>query len=82
MIVSPSDGATKAPLSRTARPIFQNLGPGTLFFGTNSSNVATEGLKLPVLAVYELPTSLVEGAGEVWFVAVGDTCDVRILNVG
>ena len=81
MIISPSDGATKAPLSRTARPIFQNLGPGTLYFSTASANVATEGLKLPVLAVYE-PTSLVEGAGEVWFVAVGDTCDVRILNVG
>ena len=82
MIVVAGQPAVKAPFSRTARPIFQNLGPGSLFFNTSPNNVATNGLKLPVNAVYELPTALVEGAGEVWFVAVSENCDVRIVNVG
>ena len=82
MIVVAGQPAVKAPFSRTARPIFQNLGPGNLFFSTSPNNVATNGLKLPVNAVYELPTALVEGAGEVWFVAVSENCDVRIVNVG
>jgi hypothetical protein len=82
MIITPAQGATQAPFSRTARPIFQNLGPGTLYFSTSETNVSINGLKLPVNAVYELPTSIVEGAGEVWFLAVGANCDVRMLNVG
>lgn len=82
MIVSPDSPPVQPPLSRTARPIFQNLGPGTLFFSTSPENVATEGLRMPPNAVYEMPTSLVEGAGQLWFVAVGGACDVRILNVG
>jgi hypothetical protein len=82
MIIVAGQPAVKAPFSRTARPIFQNLGPGNLFFNTSAANVATNGIKLPVNAVYELPTALVEGAGEVWFVAVSENCDVRIVNVG
>jgi hypothetical protein len=53
-----------------------------LFFSTNPTNIATTGIQMPMNAVYEMPTTLVEGAGAIWFVAVGDTCDVRILNVG
>ena len=82
MIVTAGAAAVQAPFSATARPVFQNLGPGTLYFSTTSANVATEGLKLPVNAVYELPVTLVEGAGEIWFVAVSGNCDVRIINVG
>jgi hypothetical protein len=82
MIVVAGQPAVRAPFSRTARPIFQNLGPGNLFFFTSANNVATNGIKLPVNAVYELPTALVLGAGEVWFVAVSENCDVRIVNVG
>lgn len=82
MIVSAGAPAVQAPFSPTARPIFQNLGPGTLYFSTGPTDVATTGIKLPVNAVYELPTVLVEGAGEIWFVAVSGNCDVRIINVG
>jgi hypothetical protein len=82
MIVVAGAAAVQAPFSATARPVFQNLGPGTLYFNTSNANVATEGLKLPVNAVYELPVTLVEGAGEIWFVAVSGNCDVRIINVG
>jgi hypothetical protein len=82
MIITPEQGAVMAEMSRTARPIFQNLGPGTLYFSTSPDNVASVGLRMPPNAVYELPTVLVEGAGEIWFVAVGGVCDVRILNVG
>ena len=82
MIIVAGQPAVQAPLSRTARPLFQNLGPGNLFFSTSPTNVASNGIKLPTGAVYELPTSLVEGAGEIWFVAVSENCDVRIVNVG
>lgn len=67
---------------RADRPIVQNLGPGTLYLGTASADITTKGLKLPVNAVYELPTTLMEGAGAVFLRADGGNCDVRILNVG
>ena len=82
MIIIAGAAAVQAPFSRTARPVFQNLGPGTLYFNTSPISVASNGIKLPVGAVYELPVALVEGAGEIWFVAVTENCDVRIVNVG
>lgn len=82
MIITPANGPVKPSLSRTARPIVQNLGPGTLYLNTSSQNVVAEGIKMEYMAVYEFPTALVEGPGEIWFAADGDTCDVRILNVG
>ena len=82
MIITPANGPVKPSLSRTARPIVQNLGPGTLYLNTSSQNVVAEGIKMEYMAVYEFPTTLVEGPGEIWFAADGDTCDVRILNVG
>jgi hypothetical protein len=66
----------------TMRPIIQNLGPGNLYLSTSSTSITTRGIKLPVNAVYELPATLVEGAGQVWLGASGDDCDVRIINVG
>jgi hypothetical protein len=81
-IIVPQNTPTKLDMHGSQRPIFQNLGPGTLYFGTSNINVASNGIKMPVNAVYELPTSLVEGAGEIWFVAVDGSCDVRALNVG
>lgn len=82
MIIAPANGPVKPSLSRTARPIVQNLGPGTLYFNTSNQNIVATGIKMEPMAVYEFPTALVEGPGEVWFHADGDTCDVRILNVG
>ena len=64
------------------RPIVQNLGPGTLYLGTGSADLTTKGLKLPVNAVYELPATLMEGAGQLFLRADGGNCDVRIINVG
>lgn len=64
------------------RPIVQNLGPGTLYLGTGSADLATKGLKLPINAVYELPATLMEGAGQIFLLADGGNCDVRIVNVG
>ena len=82
MIISPAAGAVKPTLSKTSRPIIQNLGPGTLYFNTSGANVIDTGIKMEPLAVYEFPTTLVEGPGAVWFQAETDTCDIRILNVG
>jgi hypothetical protein len=70
------------PFKASDRPIVQNLGPGTLYLGTSAAGIATKGLELPTLAVYELPATLVEGAGRIYLRAVGDDCDVRIINVG
>jgi hypothetical protein len=71
-----------APFGNSSRPIVQNLGPGTLWLGTSVTSVETYGLKLPVNAVYELPATLVEGAGQIYLKATVDNCDVRIINVG
>jgi len=64
------------------RPVIQNLGPGALYLGTGSADLTTKGLKLPINAVYELPATLMEGAGQVFLRADGGNCDVRIVNVG
>lgn len=66
----------------SSRPIVQNLGPGTLYLGTSAAGLSTTGLALPMGAVYELPATLVEGAGKVCLLASGGNCDVRIINVG
>lgn len=69
--------------ARADRPIVQNLGPGTLYLSTTGTNVDTVGLALPINAVYELPATLMEGAGRIYLRATGvGGCDVRILNVG
>ena len=69
--------------SKSDRPVIQNLGPGTLYLATAAANVETVGIALPINAVYELPATLVEGAGQVYLRATGvGGCDVRIINVG
>ena len=65
-----------------SRPVIQNLGPGTLYLSNQSANIATNGIVLPVNAVYEVPTVLMEGAGKIVIRAEDDDCDVRIINVG
>jgi len=66
----------------TQRPIIQNLGPGIVYIGPTSTDLTTEGLKLPVNAVYEYPAIVQDGAGAVWVVADTNSTDVRIINVG
>lgn len=66
----------------TMRPVIQNLGPGDLYLGTSNTSITSRGVKLPINAVYELPATLTEGAGQVWLAASGGNCDVRIINVG
>jgi hypothetical protein len=87
--VNTSDATAMAALTnpsvaftKSNRPIVQNLGPGILWLGTNGTSVDTYGLKLPVNAVYELPATLLEGAGQIYLKATTDNCDVRIINVG
>jgi len=75
-------GATQLPFSGTQQFLVQNLGPGVLYLGATSSNLTTEGIQLPVGAVYELPTIVQDGIGAVWVQASGASCDVRSLNIG
>lgn len=82
MNLSVEDGAVKLNFSSDSQPIVQNVGPGDLYLGTTGDDLIATGLFLPPFAVYEFPATLVDGAGAVWIQADGDTCDVRIINVG
>jgi hypothetical protein len=75
-------GATQLSYTGTMQPVVQNLGPGLLFLGATNANLLTEGVQLPVGAVYEFPAVVQDGAGAVWVQASGGDCDVRTLNVG
>lgn len=82
MIITTAQGAVNSGYTGTNRPIIQNLGPGDLYVGTTANDLITTGLYLPINAVYEFPTVVVEGPGAIWLQASGSQCDVRIINVG
>jgi hypothetical protein len=82
VILTVATGAVNTELDWTARPIIQNLGPGTLYFGPFEANLLTEGLLLPAGKAYEFPATLVEGSGSLWLKADGGDCDLRIILVG
>lgn len=82
MIITVAQGAFNTGYTATQMPIIQNLGPGTLYLNTVSTNISTDGLQLPVGAVYEFPKVVQDGAGAVFIQAIGGDCDVRIINVG
>ena len=82
MILTTAAGITDSGFSGTNQPVFQNLGPGVLYVGSYATNLSTNGLKLPVNAVHEYPAVLVLGDAKVYLQAIGDSCDVRMLNVG
>jgi len=82
MILTTAAGIVDSGFSGTNQPVIQNLGPGTLYVGPYSTNLSTNGLKLTVNAVYEYPKTLVEGDAKVYIQAIGDSCDVRVMNVG
>jgi hypothetical protein len=80
--ITTAAGATQLAYTGTQMPVIQNLGPGVLYLGATSANLSTEGIQLPVGAVYEFPRIVQDGAGAVWIQAIGASCDVRTLNVG
>jgi hypothetical protein len=82
MNITEAMGAYNTGYAGTNQPVIQNLGPGILYVGSVSSDLLTEGLQLPVGAVYEFPEVVIEGPGAIWIQASGATCDVRILNIG
>lgn len=82
MVITVAQGAYNTGYTATQMPVLQNLGPGILYLNTVGTNITTEGLQLPVGAVYEFPKIVQDGAGAVWIQASGGDCDVRILNVG
>lgn len=82
MVIATTDGAVDLGYSGTQQPIVQNLGPGTLYIGSDPATLLTEGLQLPPDTAYELPTTLNEGATRIYAQAETDDCDVRTMNVG
>jgi hypothetical protein len=82
MIVTTAEGAVDTGFTGSTQPVIQNLGPGNLYIGTLPTNLTTNGLYLPVGAVYEFPATLIEGGNAVFVQASGGNCDVRIMNVG
>jgi hypothetical protein len=84
MILNSSQGAVDTGFTGSQQPIIQNLGPGIIYIGpmNDAETLYFNGLKLVVNAVYEYPTTLVEGANKVYIYADADNTDVRIINVG
>ena len=82
MIITVAQGAYNTGYTATQMPVIQNLGPGILYVYNSSTSITTEGLQLPVGAVYELPQVVQDGAGAVFVQATGGNCDVRLMNVG
>lgn len=80
--ITVAQGAYNTGYTATQMPVIQNLGPGILYVYSASTNITTEGLQLPVGAVYEFPEVVQDGAGAVWIQATGGNCDVRLMNVG
>lgn len=82
MIITVAQGAFNTGFTATQMPVIQNLGPGILFVYNSETDITTEGLQLPVGAVYELPRNVQDGAGALFVQATGGNCDVRLMNVG
>jgi hypothetical protein len=84
MIITEGQGTVNSGFKGSRQPIVQNLGPGDIHISTSSTDVATTGLYLPVGAVYEFPSTLIEGGGNLFIrVLTGHvSADVRIINVG
>jgi hypothetical protein len=84
MIIYEIDGPYNTELTGSVQPIIQNLGPGDIHIYNKPDNIVSEGLFIPVNGVYEFPTALVEGAGNLWIQVciAGTSADVRIMNVG
>ncbi len=84
MIITEGQGTVDSGFSGSKQPIIQNLGPGDIHFSTSPDNIATTGIYLPVGAVYEFPSTLVSGGGNLFLrVLTGHvSADVRIINVG
>lgn len=63
------------------RIVFQNLGPGVIYFDADAVATTTTGLQLPVGAVYEFP---VDTAAEVSlsFISTQASTDLRYVNIG
>jgi hypothetical protein len=64
-----------------ARPVIQNLGPGTVYVDTDGDVSADDGLMLLPNAVYEFPTPSANSKG-IWVVADQAGTDVRVVRMG
>lgn len=82
MIITTAQGVYDTGFNSTQQPVVQNLGPGILYLYNLPTSVTTEGIQLPVGAVYELPAVVQDGAGRIFIQATGASCDVRMINVG
>lgn len=80
MNVTVGTTAVKLDVPSTSRPLIQNLGTGKLYFGTDNTVTAANGIQVLAGAAYEFARPLNEGeTGDVWM--IGDTAgtDVRVL---
>ena len=82
MILTNEDGTVNTGFGGAQQPLIQNLGPGTLYVSDSHTDIISKGVVLPAGAVFELPSTMVNGAAQIYVRAYGDTCDVRMLNVG
>ncbi len=72
--------AQKVVAGGRQRPVIQNLGPGVIYLDTGGTVTVSTGLRIPVGAVYEFPTSGSED--DIWIIATEADTDVRVIEIG
>lgn len=67
-----------------AIPVIQNLGPGIVYIGRTSGVTTSNGMQIPVGAVYEWPVAIGAGGSSPDVYAIADTAgtNVRVLSAG
>jgi hypothetical protein len=80
MQVTVGTTAVKIPAPGRARPIIQNLGPGTIYLDTLKTVASSTGLVLSVGTIYEFPVS--GGHSDIWVISDAANTDVRVVGVG
>lgn len=75
-------GLTPQKLSSSrARPVIQNLGPGTVYLDTDGDVDIDSGFQIVTGAVYEFPAPGGRSKG-VWIMADTEDTDVRVVEMG
>jgi hypothetical protein len=80
MQINPSSGPVRLPFTGADRPLVQNLGPGTVYLGRSATNLVATGIQLEDGDGFEFGT-LDNAGGELWVIAVGESADVRVIDL-
>ena len=60
--------------------VLQNLGPGSLYIGSDDTVLNTTGFLVTVEPAVNSQVNLLNHSGEIWGYASGGGCDVRVIE--